>query len=479
MKLNSILKYSIRFFTLQALLTFLTIYYFDNFLVPSNDYRLQIDANLLEDKDRFYPFIAEEFIKIDIFISIFIFSFLVFLYSTKFYTYVNELSFSLDKNFYDEYFSIFLTWTTSLIMFVTFFRFSNLVSRGYLLLYMVMVPFVLLFFRNTELISSIFGRSVTNERYVTFNLEDDSIFKNLRIMTFRKKINDLFLEDINDHKELINSIDKINKKENINLIVLNFGDKKVINEKIEDYLIKLNKKILIISRNEIKFNKLFLSRQTSLLDYKLVYFNNDIQYGSKYILKRILDVLVSIVSILLLSPVFIIVYLYILYLDGRPVLIKQNRVGLHGLQFKMYKFRTMKKDAHQLRDELEEMNKNDEVIFKIENDPRLIKGTIPLRNYSLDELPQFFNVLKGEMSVVGPRPLFDEDTKLFSEKYMRRLNVLPGITGLLQINERNTDEFSIWYKYDIEYIDNWSLFLDLKIIAKTPFSLFSRKVKGI
>ena len=136
MKLNSILKYSIRFFTLQALLTFLTIYYFDNFLVPSNDYRLQIDANLLEDKERFYPFIGEEFIKIDIFIAIFIFIFLVFLYSTKFYTYVNELSFSLDKNFYDEYFSIFLTWTTSLIIFVTFFRFSNLVSRGYLLLYM-------------------------------------------------------------------------------------------------------------------------------------------------------------------------------------------------------------------------------------------------------------------------------------------------------------------------------------------------------
>ena len=132
-----------------------------------------------------------------------------------------------------------------------------------------------------------------------------------------------------------------------------------------------------------------------------------------------------------------------------------------------------------MRDELEEMNKNDEVIFKIENDPRLIGGTAPLRNYSLDELPQFFNVLKGEMSVVGPRPLFDEDTKLFSEAYMRRLNVMPGITGLLQINERNTSEFSTWYKYDIEYIENWSLFLDLKIIFKTPFSLFSQKVKGV
>ena len=139
----------------------------------------------------------------------------------------------------------------------------------------------------------------------------------------------------------------------------------------------------------------------------------------------------------------------------------------------------MKNNSHDLREELQDMNQNDKVIFKIENDPRLIRGALPLRNYSLDELPQFFNVLRGEMSVVGPRPLFDEDTRLFSDKYMRRLNVLPGITGLLQINERNTSEFSIWYKYDIEYIDNWSLFLDLKIILKTPFSLFSRKVKGI
>ena len=235
MKINSLVKYSIRFLTLQFVLTYLTIYYFDNFLVHSNDYRLQIDANLIEDKERFYPFIAEEFIKIDIFISLFIFAFLVFLYSTKFYTYVNELSFSLDKNFYDEYFSIFLTWTTSLIIFVTFFRFSNLVSRGYLLLYMLIVPFILLFFRNTELISSIFGRSVTNEKYITFNLEDDSIFKNLRIMTFRKKINSLHLKNINNAKEIIDNIDKVNKKQNINLIVLNFGEKNKITEKIKDY----------------------------------------------------------------------------------------------------------------------------------------------------------------------------------------------------------------------------------------------------
>ena len=82
------------------------------------------------------------------------------------------------------------------------------------------------------------------------------------------------------------------------------------------------------------------------------------------------------------------------------------------------------------------------------------------------------------MSIVGPRPLFDDDTQLFNTKYMRRLNVLPGITGLLQINERNTSEFETWYKYDIEYIENWSLYLDFKIVLKTPFSLFRKKIKG-
>ena len=365
MKINSLIKYSIRFLTLQFILTFLTIYYFDNFLVPSNDYRLQIDANLLEDKERFYPFVAEAFIKIDIFISLFIFAFLVFLYSTKFYTYVNELSFSLDKNFYDEYFSIFLTWTTSLIIFVTFFRFSNLVSRGYLLLYMVIVPFVLLFFRNTELISSLFGRSVTNEKYITFNLEDDSIFKNLRIMTFRKKINSLHLDNINNAKEIINNIDKINKKENINLIVLNFGEKNKINETIEDYLIQLNKKVLIISRNEIQFNKLFLSRVVNLSGYNLVYFNNDIQYGSKYILKRITDIILSSLLTIIFLPIFILISLYIFYLDKTPIVIKQDRVGLHGKIFKMYKFRTMKNNSHKERENLKDMSKKSGPLFKI------------------------------------------------------------------------------------------------------------------
>ncbi len=166
-------------------------------------------------------------------------------------------------------------------------------------------------------------------------------------------------------------------------------------------------------------------------------------------------------------------------LDGLPVIIKQRRVGLHGQTFNMFKFRTMKNNSHEMRDELKSKSNNDEEIFKLDDDPRIIKGANFLRTFSFDELPQFFNVLKGNMSVVGPRPLFDEDTQLFNEKYMRRLNVLPGITGLLQINERNTSEFATWYKYDIEYIENWSLLLDIKIILKTPFSLVRKEVKGL
>ena len=478
MKIKSFIKYALRFLILQGILTSLTIFYFDNFLIPSNDYRLQIDANLIEDRNRFYSFVSDEFIKIDSFIILFIFLFLIILYSTNFYTYVNELSFSLDKNFFGEYFSIFLTWSTSLIIFITFFRFSNLISRGYLFIYLFFVPIVLVLFRNTELLSSLFGRSVTNENYITFNLEDDSIFRNLRIITFRNKIKDFNLERIDDEKEVIKKIDELNKRVNINLVVLNFDNLTLIPETLENYLIQLNKKVLIISKNNIDFKKLFLNRKTTIAGYNLIYFNNDIQYGSKYILKRLVDIILSFFLLLLLSPLIIGTFIYIFIIDKNPVVIKQKRVGLHGEIFSMFKFRTMKNNSHEMRRDLEDLSKGSGPLFKISDDPRLLNGAKFLRKYSIDELPQLINVFKGDMSLVGPRPLFEEDTQMFNEKYMRRLNVLPGLTGLLQINERNTDKFSTWYKYDMEYIDNWSLLLDLKIILKTPFSMFNSKIQG-
>ena len=478
MKLNNLIKYVIRFSFLQSILTFTTIYYFDNFLISNDESKQIIYLNLVEDIQRFLPFINSNLISVDVVLIILVFIFLIILYSTKFYTYVNELTFSLNKNLLDEYFQLYLLWTT--YTFTTFYvlRFED-ISRGYLFLFSLFVPLILLIFRNTEFLSSLLGRSITSESFLSINLDADSNFRNLRIITFRNSLGNLQHDDLGDDISLINKIDKVNKIKKINLIVLNLDSTKKITSKLEKYLIETNKKVLIISKKQPVFTNNFLFRQETIDKSFFTYFNNDIQYGSKYILKRILDITLSCIGLVIFSPIMLLLGLYILLIDGYPFFVKQRRVGLHGEPFNMFKFRTMKKNSHELRATMEVLNKSDGPLFKIEQDPRILKGLSFARKFSIDELLQFINVFKGDMSIVGPRPLFDDDTQLFNTKYMRRLNVLPGITGLLQINERNTSEFETWYKYDIEYIENWSLYLDFKIILKTPFALFSKKIKGI
>ena len=478
MKITNLIKYTLRFSLLATVLTVFTIYYFDNFLISNPEFKEIIYANIVQDIQRFAPFINNDLITVDGFLIIMIITFLIILYSTKFYTYVNELTFSINKNLFDEYFQLYLLWTSYLFAIFYIFRFQN-ISRFYLFLFSFIIPGILLIFRNTELLSSVLGRSINNENYLSVNLDENSNFKNLRIMNFRKSLGNISHSDFLNSSKLIESIDKVNKLKKINLIVVNLDKVIEIENILEEYLIETNKKILIISKEKPKFTTKFLFRQEVVDTYYFTYFNNDIQYGSKYILKRIFDILLSIFGILIFSPVMFLLFVYISIIDGFPFYVKQKRVGLHGEVFNMFKFRTMKKDSHELRASMGELNKSDGPLFKIENDPRILRGLEFARSYSLDELLQFFNVLKGDMSIVGPRPLFDDDTQLFNTKYMRRLNVLPGITGLLQINERNTSEFETWYKYDIEYIENWSLYLDFKIVLKTPFSIFRKKIKGL
>ena len=471
-------KYSVRFIFLQFVLTSLTIYFFDNYLIK--DYpdagKILIDQ-LVEDRDRFYPIVGNEFLKLDIYLTLFFFIFLVILYSTNFYTYVDELSFKYERKYIDDFINLYLLWTCTSMVFFTLLRF-NVLSRGSLIAFTFIGPVVLMLFRNSEIILAAFGRPMTSENALVFNLDKESTFRNLRILTFRKIIREKNGMNFQSSKEIIKEIDELNKEKEINLIVLNLKDQKSLPIDLENYLINLNKKILLISKEKILFKNIFIFRRKILQESYLTYFNNDIQYGSKYLIKRSIDILVSCSLIILLSPLILFIIFYIYYLDRGSAIIKQDRVGLHGKQFKMYKFRTMKKDSHELRDELSDLNKQGGPLFKIEDDPRIIKGTEFLRKYSLDEIPQVINVLKGDMSMVGPRPLFKEDTKLFNQVYMRRLNVLPGITGLLQINDRNTPDFSTWHKYDIEYIDNWNIYLDLKIMLRTPLSLFKSKNKG-
>jgi exopolysaccharide biosynthesis polyprenyl glycosylphosphotransferase len=185
-------------------------------------------------------------------------------------------------------------------------------------------------------------------------------------------------------------------------------------------------------------------------------------------IKRLLDVLVACVALILLSPFFLMVTVLIKATSSGPVFFIQRRVGVNKRLFKLYKFRTMVVDAEKQISELEHLNEVKGPAFKIKHDPRINPIGRFLRKMSIDELPQLLNVLKGDMSLVGPRPLPIRDYNGFDEDWhRRRFSVRPGITCLWQINGRSNVSFDHWMALDMEYIDRWSLWLDFKILIQT------------
>jgi len=190
--------------------------------------------------------------------------------------------------------------------------------------------------------------------------------------------------------------------------------------------------------------------------------------GWQHLFKRTLDVALSLVAVLLLSPLFVLATLMVKLTSPGPALFVQERVGLNKRRFRLYKFRTMVADAAQRQRELEHLNEASGAVFKIRNDPRLTPVGKFLRKTSIDELPQLFNVLKGDMSLVGPRPLPVRDYQGFDHDWQRRrFSVRPGITCLWQVKGRSSIPFEKWMELDMQYIDHWSLGLDFKILAKT------------
>jgi lipopolysaccharide/colanic/teichoic acid biosynthesis glycosyltransferase len=149
------------------------------------------------------------------------------------------------------------------------------------------------------------------------------------------------------------------------------------------------------------------------------------------------------------------------------VFYSSERIGKKGRVFRCLKFRTMVRDAESRRADVMHMNERDGVLFKITNDPRITKLGRFLRKYSLDELPQFFNVLRGDMSIVGPRPPLASEVKEYKLSHLRRLDVMPGITGLWQVQARQDPSFDNYISLDVTYVDNWSIWLDLKILVRT------------
>ena len=222
--------------------------------------------------------------------------------------------------------------------------------------------------------------------------------------------------------------------------------------------------------------------------YDGVAWNNPIEYIGQFptiplhrgevpeaglVFKRTFDIVFSALTLLLLSPLLVAAAIAIKLDSPGPVFYTSERIGKKGVVFRCIKFRTMVRDAEKRRAEVMHMNERDGVLFKISDDPRITQLGHFLRKYSIDELPQFINVLRGDMSIVGPRPPLAGEVHKYDLNHLRRLDVTPGITGLWQVQGRQDPSFASYVSLDVTYIDNWSIWLDFKIILRTIAVVFA------
>jgi exopolysaccharide biosynthesis polyprenyl glycosylphosphotransferase len=189
--------------------------------------------------------------------------------------------------------------------------------------------------------------------------------------------------------------------------------------------------------------------------------------GGKQVIKAVFDRVAAGLALIMLTPLFLFIAVAIRLDDRGPVFFKQTRVGRDGQTFKVYKFRTMVVDAEQRKQQLQALNEGAGVLFKMRRDPRVTRVGAGLRRWSLDELPQLFNVLRGDMSLVGPRPALPDEVARYGDHMRRRLVVKPGITGLWQVSGRSGLSWEEAFRLDLRYVDNWSIMLDLQILWKT------------
>ena len=200
--------------------------------------------------------------------------------------------------------------------------------------------------------------------------------------------------------------------------------------------------------------------------------------GWRKVAKRTFDLTLAALGSILTAPVLAAAAIAIKLDSPGPIVFRQVRVGRNGRPFRVYKLRTMVVDAEARRDELLEANEADGPLFKMENDPRVTKVGAFLRKASIDEIPQLWNVVKGEMSLVGPRPALPHETEAWDPLLTQRLRVTPGITGMWQVNGRSDTSFEDYTRLDLYYVDNWSLLIDLAILGKTlPVVLAQRGAK--
>ncbi|MBS5950340.1 MAG: exopolysaccharide biosynthesis polyprenyl glycosylphosphotransferase [Clostridium sp.] len=214
------------------------------------------------------------------------------------------------------------------------------------------------------------------------------------------------------------------------------------------------------------------SDKENSLEFQVINKENRLIYNFT---KRLMDILLSLLGLIIVSPIMLIVAILIKLESTGPVIFSQKRVGLNGKEFNMLKFRSMVQNAEELKEKLQKQNEMSGPMFKIKEDPRVTKVGRVIRKTSIDELPQLINILKGEMSLVGPRPSLPKEVAKFEPWMLERLNVKPGLTCYWQVSGRNNIDFEEWMKLDIKYVKDRNIGLDIKLIFKTFFVLFGDK----
>jgi exopolysaccharide biosynthesis polyprenyl glycosylphosphotransferase len=277
-----------------------------------------------------------------------------------------------------------------------------------------------------------------------------------------------YLDDYKVDPEIIgktSDLEKLLQQQRIDIIYITIPSERSIIESILHAVYKYNVDIRIIPEMFDRMSTVFTFRKD--LDYPCMQIVKTPLRGINVLLKRLVDTIGSSFLILLLSPVFLIISLWIKIGSEGPVFFRQERIGKNGLPFRMLKFRSMTYEADQLKVNLLHENEATGPVFKLRNDPRITRPGRFLRKYSMDELPQLWNVLKGEMSLIGPRPPLLEEVARYSNYHWRRMDVLPGMTGLWQVSGRSDLSFEEWIELDIYYIERWSFALEMKILLRT------------
>lgn len=256
------------------------------------------------------------------------------------------------------------------------------------------------------------------------------------------------------------------KSKQVDRVIIAASQKEL--EKVENS-IRLCEKMGVEAAVLINFfpSKISKLRIDLLFDMPFALYDVTPRVNMGLLFKSFIDKLFAFLSLILLLPFIMIVIIAIKLTSDGPAIFKQIRCGLNGRKFTLYKFRTMIKDAEDLKEEVLEQNERRGPAFKIKDDPRITRIGRLLRKSSIDELPQLLNVLKGEMSIVGPRPPLPEEVILYDDWHRRKLSMKPGITGLWQVKARGNTSFEKWMRLDLEYINNWSIWLDFKIVIMT------------